>query len=843
MKKAHEIARYFYGLVIEVEKKEKEMLIKQRKIVSVAVVLSLIVAMGAGLEEKPVGASSDYGINNPVIDSSGVTTWDKVKFGSYYQTAEFKTEPIKWRVLSVDGDDAFLLADECLDCKPYDTKRTVITWEKCSLRKWLNEDFYSEAFSSSEQTAIQETAVVNGSNLAYDAGLGKDTMDYIYLLSVDEAGNAEYGFASDAARESNNTGYATCNGACDQGDGKGDWWLRRSSMFDEYASGVHNDGSIHDNYWVTGKDVAVRPALHLDLSSSVYADAGEVDSKANVTNKNDGISAPTTDQDGVTTWDCVYFGNYKQKVVWEREPIEWRVLSVNGDDAFLLADKSLDSKPYNTKGDCVTWETCSLRKWLNRDFYSEVFSSSEQAAIREIAVVNENNQYGTAGGNNTTDCIYLLSVNEVENADYGFESDAARKSNNTDYARYNHTYSNETGNCNWWLRSPGMMRDFASFVRYNGEVSTDDACYVINSYVAVRPALHLDLSSSVWSKSGQVRSDGMEVPKPTPTPLITQTPPSAEPPTQTPEASNPTPSPSVEPSMPTPLITQTPPSAEPPTQTPEASNPTPSPSVEPPMPTPEETPLIPTPTIIPTPEPSNPTPSPSITEPPLPTSSPGKDADTVASLLSNGDGVNNGDNANPVFVWTGYNIRAEQLRIEDVQSVPDDFPKMKWKKNEYATRYEIYRSSKKASGYRKIQSLSSAQTVFSDKNTKRGAKYYYKIRAVYQKDGVDVSGEWSKPMRLKRQYLSVPVIKLKRVKKGNKTAYVKLMVKRSQGKQIQIYFQKGKKKKIVRLRTNKIKRTYRLQYKAKVNHMTFHIRTYVKMGKRIYYSRFAVIRI
>ena len=55
-----------------------------------------------------------------------------------------------------------------------------------------------------------------------------------------------------------------------------------------------------------------------------------------------GISNPRTDKNGVSTWDCIYFGSYYQSNSTTKEPIKWRVLSVNGDDAFLLADKNLD---------------------------------------------------------------------------------------------------------------------------------------------------------------------------------------------------------------------------------------------------------------------------------------------------------------------------------------------------------------------------------------------------------------------------------------------------------------------------------------------------------------------
>ena len=90
------------------------------------------------------------------------------------------------------------------------------------------------------------------------------------------------------------------------------------------------------------------------------------------------LQNPTTNGNGVTTWDCIYFGNYYQSNSSTKEPIKWRVLSVNGNDAFLLADQNLDAKPYNNKRANVTWATCTLRTWLNGTFLNMAFTSAEQ---------------------------------------------------------------------------------------------------------------------------------------------------------------------------------------------------------------------------------------------------------------------------------------------------------------------------------------------------------------------------------------------------------------------------------------------------------------------------------
>ena len=239
---------------------------------------------------------------------------------------------------------------------------------------------------------------------------------------------------------------------------------------------------------------------------------------------------PITDGNGVTTWDCIYFGNYYQSNSSTKEPIKWRVLSVNGSDAFLLADQNLDAKPYNEEYTDVTWATCTLRTWLNDTFLNTAFTSAEQAAIKNTSVVNDDNPYhGTEGGENTTDKVYLLSIAEVSNTAYGFNGDfqtssETREAKNTAYAKECGALESE-GGCWWWLRSPGLHSEGASSVYYYGRGNTI-GYHVYDDSKAVRPALHLNLSSSnLWSYAGKVTSEGGGgSSQATPTPATTEPP-------------------------------------------------------------------------------------------------------------------------------------------------------------------------------------------------------------------------------------------------------------------------------------------------------------------------------
>ena len=253
------------------------------------------------------------------------------------------------------------------------------------------------------------------------------------------------------------------------------------------------------------------------------------------------LQNPTTNGNGVTTWDCIYFGNYYQSNSSTKEPIKWRVLSVDGNDAFLLADQNLDAKPYNEKFTDVTWATCTLRTWLNGTFLNTAFTSAEQAAIKNTTVVNEDNPYnGTEGGENTTDKVYLLSIAETCNTAYGFNGEfrtvsETREAKNTAYAKecgaWTSTSTEYKGNGFWWLRSPGGRSNSASRVSSSGYGLSNGHSVNIASD-AVRPALHLNLSSSnLWSYAGKVTSKGessslqatptpTQTSKPTPTPYV-----------------------------------------------------------------------------------------------------------------------------------------------------------------------------------------------------------------------------------------------------------------------------------------------------------------------------------
>ena len=175
------------------------------------------------------------------------------------------------------------------------------------------------------------------------------------------------------------------------------------------------------------------------------------------------------------------------------EPIQWRVLAVEGRRALVIASLCLDARPYNTEPEAVTWETCTLRAWLNSDFLTAAFTPEEQKAILTASVKNEGNLFWEVdGGRDTRDKVFLLSISEAEKF---FSDSEDRMAQNTAYALARGAFEKE-GHGNWWLRSCGYESSYAADVHAYGNID-DLGCSVDLDIRSVRPALYLDLDSGI----------------------------------------------------------------------------------------------------------------------------------------------------------------------------------------------------------------------------------------------------------------------------------------------------------------------------------------------------------
>lgn len=225
----------------------------------------------ASAEQKSNTARSEVQNDNSQNKQSSVEVGDIYTFGTYPQDNDTSNgkQPIKWLVLAKEDNKILLISEKALDCQKYNDFFAYVTWETCSLRKWLNSTFLNTAFSPTEQKKIVSTTVSADKNFNYSTDPGKATKDKVFLLSINEAN--QY-FDNDEARECVQTAYAIANGAyTSSSDTKGGaatcwWWLRSPGSYQGSAANVLLDGSV--NYY--GRDVhrgndCVRPALWITL--------------------------------------------------------------------------------------------------------------------------------------------------------------------------------------------------------------------------------------------------------------------------------------------------------------------------------------------------------------------------------------------------------------------------------------------------------------------------------------------------------------------------------------------------------------------------------------------------
>ena len=488
------------------------------------------------------------------LSKTSIKYGDIVVFGTYEQDNNLSNgaEPIEWRVLDVGTDSVLLMSRYALDCKVYNNDLVDITWETCTLRQWLNNEFYNKAFTSEDKSLINKTRLVNDDNPEYGTKGGNSTDDTVFLMSYKDLCNPNYGFIDSSFDENKKcvpTAYAVAQGTylteeedffTNEGERTCSWWLRTPGGNLENAVSVGAGGGINTyGEWVSIDNyIAVRPAVYVKLDSELIKSQFPPKQEADLTK---------LVTDSTKIGDIIIFGNYEQDNVSLNglESIEWIVLDIDKDKVLLLSKYILDYQPYNFVQEDITWENCTLRKWLNSEFIETAFNEKEQGLILKSIIKNEDNPYSvTLGGNDTQDKIFVLSQKEAEkyfnndNNEKGREAQISetRACKPTEYAKWSGAgvtpykwydwaddkyYKKFDGCGSWWLRTPGGCQDLAlavdvwgggfgsigessgdsfSAVTYYGGQNVCD--YIIvdgtayNCAVGVRPALYINRNSS-----------------------------------------------------------------------------------------------------------------------------------------------------------------------------------------------------------------------------------------------------------------------------------------------------------------------------------------------------------
>ena len=220
---------------------------------------------------------------------------------------------------------------------------------------------------------------------------------------------------------------------------------------------------------------------------------------------NDALAREAKRQSFQTVGNTVLFGAYPQTEAGDDStPIEWIVLDTQEEKSLLISKYGLDAQQYHTDRNDITWETCSLRAWLNGEFLQKAFSEEEQKQILTTTVDNSREQACRGGlkqdQNTTQDKIFLLSYAETARyfGDPSSDSDRARIMP-TPYAIKNGAFSYNNYKTAggylagyWWLRTPGAVRTFPSLIFPDGSLyhNYDNVVTLV-----VRPVFWIDLSA------------------------------------------------------------------------------------------------------------------------------------------------------------------------------------------------------------------------------------------------------------------------------------------------------------------------------------------------------------
>lgn len=228
-----------------------------------------------------------------------------------------------------------------------------------------------------------------------------------------------------------------------------------------------------------------------------------------------GISGPTVATSSLNyktyvTWSLVNFGTYALQADGGTGPIEWRVLEYDKDNDLivLMANKALFSMAYEPTMFGATWESSTLRNYLNKDFMNDAFDAKQQDTILQVTLDNSGSGSShSSGGASTTDKVYVLSVNEMNNQKYGLYGGDTTNSvietrqfeaTEATLANKNLTKKKYAGQTfvNYFLRTPGYYQYDVAGVAPNGLLSTS-GWRTYTKTAAVCPVIQVRYSAAV----------------------------------------------------------------------------------------------------------------------------------------------------------------------------------------------------------------------------------------------------------------------------------------------------------------------------------------------------------
>lgn len=181
------------------------------------------------------------------------------------------------------------------------------------------------------------------------------------------------------------------------------------------------------------------------------------------------------------------------------KPLRWNVLAKNKDAALLITENIIDMVAYHYIKEDITWEKCTLRKYLNGSFIENTFDEYEKKQIIQAKLQNKANEY-VLGGNDTVDSVFCLSIDEANE----YEECGDLEALPTDYCKkkaleiVNANVPQRLADTNWeggwWLRSPACYSAASAATVADGYVQVDGFSVDNRTYTGIRPSMWVDIA-------------------------------------------------------------------------------------------------------------------------------------------------------------------------------------------------------------------------------------------------------------------------------------------------------------------------------------------------------------
>ena len=410
------------------------------------------------------------GIQNSTGDSKtgidpgapNVKIGDRVSFGSFINMGGNVDmdglSGLSWYVCDIKDGNLFLISKDSLSTMTYSNDGSL-DWADSNPRGWLNQAFYENAFTDEERQYILPTT------LKFERQNEPDCQDYIFIPSVEEVSGYMDVYYVENYRTKDNT-YFLRDAACQEWD---------DSLYMEYAYGSHpSEGYVNNgiSYVNDLEEHSVCACMWVKNNSFIEVTRAPF-------NENDDVIKDLSYLKNASVGDRVSFGKYTQNDS-SYEDIQWRVLDRDGDKVLLLSEYTLFPMYMSyVYGANITWETSSLRTYLNTRIKSQFFTTEEESILTPVI--------------NSEDEVFLLSVEEIQKY---MPDEESRRVLPTKYCGTNGGFMEIDGVVYgaWWTRSfvevdgeIGMIPIGANgFINTEGFGPTED--------IGVRPAVWIDTS-------------------------------------------------------------------------------------------------------------------------------------------------------------------------------------------------------------------------------------------------------------------------------------------------------------------------------------------------------------